>query len=191
MHAKSVRSLRADARLLLTGAPLQNRLRELWVVMSSASPEIFGSAEDFDQWFQLEDAANVEKLQSLLRYVHACAVPAYRPPLVLWRYVLRISFVRSFPVTRTGALRANFRYQQVQQVQFFDSVCCGVHLTLAHSLVRLFWAYQRTNPTKPPTGLSCFAAFGRTYRLGRRPPTYIVMVSTRACSRQIHGPRNV
>ena len=74
MHAKSVRSLRADARLLLTGAPLQNRLRELWVVMSSASPEIFGSAEDFDQWFQLEDAANVEKLQSLLRYVHACAV---------------------------------------------------------------------------------------------------------------------
>lgn len=37
-------------RVLLTGTPLQNSLPELWALLNFLLPEIFNSAESFDQW---------------------------------------------------------------------------------------------------------------------------------------------
>lgn len=54
MFSKTVRSFRTSNRLLLTGTPLQNNLHELWALLNFLLPDIFSSAEQFDEWFDLE-----------------------------------------------------------------------------------------------------------------------------------------
>jgi len=38
-------------RLLLTGTPLQNNLKELWALLNFLLPDIFENSEDFETWF--------------------------------------------------------------------------------------------------------------------------------------------
>eukprot|EP00913_Durusdinium_trenchii_P031615 g29605.t1 len=53
-HASQVvRSLPCRHRLLLTGTPIQNSLRELWSLLSFVAPSAFSSLENFEQWFAL------------------------------------------------------------------------------------------------------------------------------------------
>lgn len=54
MFSQTVRSFRTSNRLLLTGTPLQNNLRELWALLNFLLPDIFASADQFDDWFNLE-----------------------------------------------------------------------------------------------------------------------------------------
>lgn len=42
---------KAAHRLLLTGTPLQNDVRELWSLLNFLQPDLFDSADDFDAWF--------------------------------------------------------------------------------------------------------------------------------------------
>nr|XP_018898442.1 PREDICTED: chromatin-remodeling complex ATPase chain Iswi-like isoform X1 [Bemisia tabaci] len=66
-----VREFESANRLLLTGTPLQNNLHELWSLLNFLLPDVFGSAEDFDAWFNLNrcfgDDALVERLHAILR----------------------------------------------------------------------------------------------------------------------------
>jgi SNF2-related domain len=41
----AVRKITTDFRLLITGTPLQNNLRELWALLNFLMPDIFGDAE--------------------------------------------------------------------------------------------------------------------------------------------------
>ncbi|KAL3133545.1 hypothetical protein ABBQ38_007396 [Trebouxia sp. C0009 RCD-2024] len=41
----------AHSRLLLTGTPVQNKLEELWSLLNFLMPSLFGSSEEFQQWF--------------------------------------------------------------------------------------------------------------------------------------------
>jgi SWI/SNF-related matrix-associated actin-dependent regulator of chromatin subfamily A member 5 len=34
-----------------TGTPLQNNLHELWALLNFLLPEVFGSAGQFEEWF--------------------------------------------------------------------------------------------------------------------------------------------
>jgi SWI/SNF-related matrix-associated actin-dependent regulator of chromatin subfamily A member 5 len=49
----------------------QNNLRELWALLNFLMPEIFGDAEQFDEWFSMSDEAGkenvIKKLQTVLR----------------------------------------------------------------------------------------------------------------------------
>jgi SWI/SNF-related matrix-associated actin-dependent regulator of chromatin subfamily A member 5 len=69
--SKAVRVMKTDHRLLITGTPLQNNLRELWALLNFLMPEIFGDAEQFDAWFSLTDEAGqenvIKKLHTVLR----------------------------------------------------------------------------------------------------------------------------
>jgi hypothetical protein len=47
----ALRSLTAAHRVLLTGTPLQNSLRELWALLNFVLPKVFDSAASFDDWF--------------------------------------------------------------------------------------------------------------------------------------------
>jgi len=38
-------------RLILTGTPLQNSLKELWALLNFVLPNIFNSSDNFEQWF--------------------------------------------------------------------------------------------------------------------------------------------
>ncbi|MED6210633.1 hypothetical protein PIB30_066018 [Stylosanthes scabra] len=54
----------------ITGTPLQNNLHELWALLNFLLPEIFGSAEPFDEWFQIsgenDQQAVVQQLHKVL-----------------------------------------------------------------------------------------------------------------------------
>ena len=52
----------APRRLLLSGTPLQNSLPELWALLNFLLPEIFKSAENFDEWFAKPFSATGEKV---------------------------------------------------------------------------------------------------------------------------------
>jgi len=68
--AQVVRELSTEFRLLITGTPLQNNLRELWALLNFLLPEVFGDAEIFEDFFKLENMAEesvVSKLHAILR----------------------------------------------------------------------------------------------------------------------------
>ena len=48
--SKTMRLYSANCRLLIMGTPLQNKLHELWSLLNFLMPEIFSSAETFDEW---------------------------------------------------------------------------------------------------------------------------------------------
>ncbi|TVU17812.1 hypothetical protein EJB05_33869, partial [Eragrostis curvula] len=70
--SKTMRLYNTNYRLLITGTPLQNNLHELWSLLNFLLPEIFGSAETFDEWFQISDQENdqhevIQQLHKVLR----------------------------------------------------------------------------------------------------------------------------
>jgi len=48
---KDLRTFTSANRLLLTGTPLQNNLRELWSMLNFLLPDIFDDVESFERWF--------------------------------------------------------------------------------------------------------------------------------------------
>ena len=71
-QARAVRRLKADFRVALTGTPVENRLSELWSIMSFLNPGYLGSRESFRRAFSLpieryQDAEAAEQLRKLVR----------------------------------------------------------------------------------------------------------------------------
>ncbi len=70
--SRHVRQLRTQFRLLITGTPLQNNLHELWALLNFLMPDVFGSSDDFDKWFNvMGDASSqdnvIRRLHTILR----------------------------------------------------------------------------------------------------------------------------
>ncbi|WJX96102.1 hypothetical protein P8452_77348 [Trifolium repens] len=69
--SKTMRLYNTNYRLLITGTPLQNNLHELWSLLNFLLPEIFSSAETFDEWFQISGENDqqevVQQLHKVLR----------------------------------------------------------------------------------------------------------------------------
>eukprot|EP00927_Polykrikos_kofoidii_P049852 TRINITY_DN43862_c0_g1_i1.p1 TRINITY_DN43862_c0_g1~~TRINITY_DN43862_c0_g1_i1.p1 ORF type:complete len:1068 (+),score=219.34 TRINITY_DN43862_c0_g1_i1:293-3205(+) len=58
--SRAVRAMACQHKLLLTGTPLQNSLRELWSLLAFVAPREFGSLADFEQWFALPKLPSVD-----------------------------------------------------------------------------------------------------------------------------------
>ncbi|KAE9602149.1 putative calcium/calmodulin-dependent protein kinase chromatin remodeling ISWI family [Lupinus albus] len=69
--SKTMRLYNTNYRLLITGTPLQNNLHELWALLNFLLPEVFSSAETFDEWFQISGENDqqevVQQLHKVLR----------------------------------------------------------------------------------------------------------------------------
>ncbi|XP_047053003.1 probable chromatin-remodeling complex ATPase chain [Lolium rigidum] len=69
--SKTMRLFSTNYRLLITGTPLQNNLHELWSLLNFLLPEIFSSADTFDEWFQISGENDqqevVQQLHKVLR----------------------------------------------------------------------------------------------------------------------------
>ena len=48
------------------GTPLQNNLHELWALLNFLLPEVFSSAEKFDEWFNVSDKDSEAEVVSQL-----------------------------------------------------------------------------------------------------------------------------
>ncbi|GAX78211.1 hypothetical protein CEUSTIGMA_g5653.t1 [Chlamydomonas eustigma] len=69
-----VRTLRTNYRLLITGTPLQNNLHELWALLNFLLPEVFSSAEKFEEWFNMGDGGK-EKEAEVVQQLHKVLRP--------------------------------------------------------------------------------------------------------------------
>ena len=74
MFSKTVRSFKTANRLLLTGTPLQNNLHELWALLNFLLPDIFSSADQFDDWFDLE-IEDEEAKKNIISQLHKILRP--------------------------------------------------------------------------------------------------------------------
>ena len=72
--AVAVRTMNVEHRLLLTGTPLQNNLHELWALLNFLLPDVFQSAEQFDEWFNL-DVDDTEAKQRMISQLHKLLRP--------------------------------------------------------------------------------------------------------------------
>ncbi|RQW80866.1 MAG: DEAD/DEAH box helicase [Methanothrix sp.] len=71
-QTRSIKRLKADHRIALTGTPVENRLSELWSIMDFLNPGFLGSAESFRKEFVLpiekhKNKSRSEKLRTTIR----------------------------------------------------------------------------------------------------------------------------
>lgn len=80
MLSQIVRLFKTQARLLITGTPLQNNLHELWALLNFLLPDVFSRAQDFDEWFSSvetidSDANEAQRKNELVHQLHAILRP--------------------------------------------------------------------------------------------------------------------
>lgn len=78
----AVRMFTAQARMLITGTPLQNNLHELWALLNFLMPDVFSTSEVFQKWFssveEVEAGAkesDAGKRNSIVTELHAVLRP--------------------------------------------------------------------------------------------------------------------
>ncbi len=68
-QSKAVRALKADARIALTGTPIENRLGDLWSLFDFLNPGLLGSASQFTAFTKAIQSGNHERYAPLRRLV--------------------------------------------------------------------------------------------------------------------------
>lgn len=69
-QSKSVRALKADARIALTGTPIENRLGDLWSLFDFLNPGLLGSAAQFSAFAKTLESGTHENYAPLRRLVN-------------------------------------------------------------------------------------------------------------------------
>lgn len=65
-------SLQTSHRLIITGTPLQNNLKELWALLHFLAPRLFNDSESFDTWF---DTTSGQQDESVMSNLHKILAP--------------------------------------------------------------------------------------------------------------------
>ena len=65
-------SLQTSHRLIITGTPLQNSLKELWALLHFLAPRLFNDSESFDAWF---DTASGQQDANVMSNMHKILAP--------------------------------------------------------------------------------------------------------------------
>ncbi len=108
-QSRTVKKLRADARIALTGTPVENRLGDLWSIFDFLNPGLLGSAKRFAAWTKrLGEGTGWASLRALVR------------PYVLRRLKTDRAIVSDLP--DKTELRVDCGLSKVQAALYRDSV---------------------------------------------------------------------
>ncbi|KAJ1614895.1 SNF2L-like protein [Cryptosporidium canis] len=70
-----VRLLKSKNRLLITGTPLQNNLKELWSLLNFLMPNIFSSSDDFESLFDFSKLDSDDQQKCVIKTLHQILRP--------------------------------------------------------------------------------------------------------------------
>uniref|UniRef100_A0A8C9H1L1 ISWI chromatin-remodeling complex ATPase CHR11-like n=1 Tax=Piliocolobus tephrosceles TaxID=591936 RepID=A0A8C9H1L1_9PRIM len=74
--SSSVRFLKSENRLLITGTPLHNNLKELWSLLNFLMPKTFDNSEEFDNLFNISKiSTNDNKQSEIITQLHTILKP--------------------------------------------------------------------------------------------------------------------
>lgn len=75
--SQNLKSFKTRNRLLLTGTPLQNNLKELWSLLNFLMPDLFESSDEFNDLFVMEETQkdNPEEQEKIIKQIHRLLKP--------------------------------------------------------------------------------------------------------------------